>query len=144
MKAGKVAIMKEKEKDTMNKEATILIVVFDLENVTMHNLTAITSKKQGYCTIRTEAMPGRAGNEITSAFICILNKIASDEPHINNITCWSDSCVPQNRKSQISQDILKFLSRQEKNKSIVMKYSLAGHSCVQEVDKMHNQIEDAM
>ena len=136
--------MKEKEKDTMNKEATILIVVFDLENVTMHNLTAITSKKQGYCTRCTEAMPGRTGNEITSAFICILNKIASDEPHINNITYWSDSCVPQNRKSQISQDILKFLSRQEKNKSIVMKYSLAGHSCVQEVDKMHNQIEDAM
>ena len=42
-------------------------------------------------------MSARAGNKVASAFICILNKIASDEPHINNIIYWSDSCVPQDR-----------------------------------------------
>ena len=42
-------------------------------------------------------MSARAGNEIASAFICILNKIASDESHINNIICWSDSCVSEDR-----------------------------------------------
>ena len=152
---------KEKEKDKMNKEATSLLVVCDLENVItlpraevgsfsykrkliIYNLTAITSEKQGYCTIWTEAMSGRARNNRASAFICILNKTASDEPHINNIICWSDSCVPQNRNSHISQAILEFLSPHDKIKSITMKYSLVGHSCVQEVDNMHKQIEDAM
>ena len=89
-------------------------------------------------------MSGRARNNRASAFICILNKTASDEPHINNIICWSDSCVPQNRNSHISQAILEFLSPHDKIKSITMKYSLVGHSCVQEVDNMHKQIEDAM
>ena len=106
---------------------------FCKRQLTMYNLPAITSEKQGYCTIWTEAMSGRAGNGIASAFICILNKIASDEPHINNIICWSNSCVPQNRNSYISQAILESLE-----------YSLAGHSCVQEVDIMQKQTEDAM
>ena len=74
----------------MNKEVTSLLVVFDLENVitlpkaevgsffykrklTMYNLITITSKKQGYCTIWIEAMSGRSGNDIASAFICILS-----------------------------------------------------------------------
>ena len=99
----------------------------------MYNLPAITFEKQRYCTIWTEAMSARAGNNIASAFICILNKIASDEPHINNIIFWSNSCVPQNRNSHILQAILEFLE-----------YSLAGYSCVQKVDYMHKQIEHAM
>ena len=160
--AGKNEMRKEKEKDKMNKEATSLLVVCDLENVItmpradvgsfsykrkliMYNLTAITSKKQGYCIIWTEAMSGRARNNIASAFICILNKTASnDEPHINNIICWSKSCVPQNRNSHISQVILEFLSPHDKIKSMTMKYSLVWHSCMQEVDNMHKQIEEAI
>ena len=110
----------------------------------MYNLTAITSEKKGYCTIWTGAMSERTGSDVVSAFICILNKIASHESHINNIICWSDSCVPQNRNSHISQVILEFLSLQDKIKSITMKYSQAGQSCMQEVDNMHKQIEDAM
>ena len=51
----------------------------------MYNLSAITSEKQSYYTIWTEAMSGSAGKDLASDFICILNKIASDEPHINNI-----------------------------------------------------------
>ena len=51
----------------------------------MYNLSAITFEKQGYCTIWTEAMSGNAENDLASDFICILNKIAPDEPHINNI-----------------------------------------------------------
>ena len=109
--------------------------------LTMYNLTAITSEKQGYCiyglTQCRKRHRKRAGNDIASAFICILNKIASDEPHINNTVCWFESCVPQKWNSHISQAILEFLSRQDK-------YSLAGHSCVQEVDNMHKQIVDAM
>ena len=89
-------------------------------------------------------MSGRAGNDIASAFIQILKKVGNDHPNITKITCWSDSCVPQNRNSHISQAILEFLYTQEQIDEINMKYSLAGHSCVQEVDNMHQQIEVAM
>ena len=100
----------------------------------------MTSRKQGYCALWTEAISGRAGNDIASSFISILKKISIDEPDVTNLICWSDSCVPQNRNSHISQAILEFLHQQEKITSIIMKYSLAGHSCVQEVDNRHNQI----
>ena len=88
-------------------------------------------------------MSGRAGNDIASAFISFLRRVVSDHPNATDIICWSDSCVPQNRNSHISQAIL--VSRKKQNvNSITMKYSLPGHSCVQEVDNMHKQIEDAM
>ena len=159
--AEKVAMRKEKEIDKSYKNDNRLLVVFDLENVinlpqaeigsffykrklTLYNLTAMTSSKQGYCAIWTELMSGRAGNDIASAFIQILKKVANDHPDTNTLICWSDSCVPQNRNSHISQAILEFLYSQEQITEITMKYSLAGHSCVQEVDNMHQQIELAM
>ena len=158
--AEKVAMSAEKAKDKANSDKNTLLIVFDLENVitlpkaevgsffykrklTMYNLTAMTSSKSGYCAIWTDAISGRAGNDIASAFISIL-KISIDEPHVTNLICWSDSCVPQNRNSHISQAILEFLYQQEKISSIIMKYSIAGHSGVQEVDNMHKQIEDAI
>ncbi len=78
------------------------MVVFDLENVitlpkadvgsffykrklTLYNLTAMTSSKQGYCAIWTECVSGRAGNDIASAFIQILNKVAADHPSVTEI-----------------------------------------------------------
>ena len=151
----------EKNKDKLTTNENCLLVVFDLENVitllkadvgsffykrklTLYNLTAMTSSKQGYCAIWTECVSGRAGNDIASAFIQILNKVAADHPNVTEIICWSDSCVPQNRNSHISQAILEYLSKQRQINVITMKYSLAGHSCVQEVDNMHQKIEVAM
>ena len=110
----------------------------------MYNLTAYTSSKQGYCSIWTELTAGRAGNDIASAFIAILKNVVADHPNVTDIVCWSDSCVPQNRNSHISQAMLEFLSQSNIITSITMKYSISGHSCVQEVDNMHKQIEDAM
>ena len=89
-------------------------------------------------------MSGQAGNDIASAFIQILNKIAANHPNVTDLICWSDSCVPQDRNSHISQAILEYLSKQSKINVVTMKYSLAGYSCVQEVDKMHQEIEVAM
>ena len=128
-----------------------LLVVFDLENVitlpkadigsffckrklTLYNLTAMTSSKQGYCVIWNKCMSGRAGNDIASAFIQILNKIAADHPNVTELICWFDSCVPQSRNSHISQAILEYSSKQSKIKVLTMKHSLAGHSSVLEVD----------
>ena len=67
-----------------------------------------------------------------------------DHTDVCELICWSDSCVPQNRNSHISQALLEFLDSQDQIKKITMKYSLAGHSCVQEVDNMHQQIEVSM
>ena len=159
----KNAMRQEKKSDKLSitTDESKLLVTYDLENVitlpkaevgsffykrklTLYNLTAMTSTKQGYCSIWTEVMSGRNGNDIASAFISILKKVISDAPFVTDLICWSDSCVPQNRNSHISQAILEFLSQQDQINSITMKYSLAGHSCVQDVDNMHKQIETAM
>ena len=107
--------------------------------LTMYNLTASTSSKECYCSIWTEMTSGRAGIDIASSFISILEKVLVDHPNITNIICWSDSCVPQNRNSHISQATLVFLSQVEIINTITMKYSVSGHSCVQEVDRSKMQ-----
>ena len=157
----KLAMREEKNKDKLISNENCLLVVFDLENVmtlpkadvgsffynrklTLYNLTAMTSSRQGYCAIWTECKSGRAGNDIASAFIQILNKVAADHPNVTELVCWSHNCVPQNRNSHISQAILEYLSKQSKINVVTMKYSLAGHPCVQEVDKMHREIEVAI
>ena len=159
--AEKLSMRLEKNRDKENNDEASLIVVYDLENVinlpkadvgsffykrklTLYNLTAMTSSKQGYCAIWTEGMSGRAGNDIASYFIRILTKVSEDHPNVKSLICWSDSCVPQNRNSHITQALLEFLSKSNQIEDITMKYSIAGHSCVQEVDNMHQQIEVAM
>ena len=83
---------------------------------------------QGYCAIWTECMSGRFGNDIASAFMQILNKVPADQPNVTELICWSDSSVPQNRNSHISQAIFEYLSKQSRINVVTMKYSLAGHS----------------
>ena len=45
----------------------------------------MTSTKQGYCAIWTECISGRAGNDITSAFIQILKKVGNNHPNVTKI-----------------------------------------------------------
>ena len=97
------------------------------------------SSKQGYCATWTEYMSSRAGNDIGSNYIQILNKVAADHPNEAELIFWSDSCVPQNRNYHISQATLQYLSNKSKIKVATMKYLLTGHSCTQEVDKMHQE-----
>jgi len=70
--------------------------------------------------------------------------ILADNPNIKNIVTWSDSCVPQNRNSIISTAMIHFLIKNTQINSITMKYSVAGHSCIQEVDNAHSQIEKSL
>ena len=139
----------EKNKDKLTTNENCLLVVFDLENeitlpkadvvsffykrkLTLYNLTAMISSKQGYCAIWTKCMSGQAGNDIASAFMQILNKVAADYTNVTELICWSDSYIPQNKNSRISQDILEYLSNQSKINVVTMKYSLVG---IQEVDR---------
>ncbi|GBO41299.1 hypothetical protein AVEN_223067-1 [Araneus ventricosus] len=63
---------------------------------------------------------------------------------MTELITWSDLCVPKNRNSIISNSVLPFLKDNPQVKLVTMKYSLPGHSCVQEVDRVHSNIEKAM
>jgi len=99
--------------------------------------------KKVYCAIWPESLAGRSGNDIASAIIAILKRVAADHPQFSEITTWSDSCVPQNRNSVLSIAIAKFLKESPHIEKITLKYSLPGHSAVQEIDSAHSQIEKA-
>ena len=73
-------------------------------------------------------MSGRVGDDIASAFMQILDKVAADHPNVTELISRSDSSAPQNRNFHISQAILKYLSKQSRINMVTMKYSLAGYS----------------
>ena len=150
-----------KKKYKLITNENCLLVAFDLENMitllkanigsffykrklTFFNLTTMKSSKQGYCATWTEYMSSQAGNDIGGNYMQILNKVAADHLNEAELISWSGSCVPQNRNSHISQATLQYLSKKSKIKVATVRYLLAGHSCIQEVDKMHQEIEVAM
>ena len=63
--------------------------------------------------------------------------VVVEENDLINIVTWSDSCIPQNA-------VLHFVKDNPSINSITMKYFLPGHSCVQEVDHAHSEIEKLM
>lgn len=118
--------------------------LFYLRKLNVYNLTAyFTTTKKVYCALWTETLAGRAGNDIASALKRILD-VVIDENELTTLTLWSDSCVPQNRNSIMSNAILDFLRENPQINKVKMNFSLPGHSCVQEVDNAHSAIEKAM
>ena len=135
-------ILQEKEPCATNQHE----ICFDLQNVvsfpytemlahsfTSENLLYIILLLMHLSAIWTEAMSGREGNGIASAFVTILSTVVNDFPTVSDIIVWSDSCVPQIRNQVISFAVTYFWH--------TMHYSIPGHSAVQEVDNMHSQIE---
>lgn len=153
--ALKEAMRLERDKD---KKGVIPTLSFDLENVislpraeissffylrklNVYNLTAYYGPtKKIYCAISNETQSGRAGNDIASALIKIL-EVVYEENDFTDLITWSDSCVPQNRNQMMSYAIQRFLRNNPNISSITMKYSVPGHSCIQEIDNAHSQIE---
>ena len=110
----------KKKKDKLITNENCLLVAFRPENV--------ATLPKADCAISTECMSGRVGNDIASAFMQIVDKVAADHPNVTELICWSESSVPQNRNSHISQAILEYLSKQSRINMVTMKYSLAGYS----------------
>lgn len=155
--AEKVAMRDNRQKDRDNKNKAV--ITFDLENVltcpkaeisqfyyktkfSVYNLTAhLSTTKQVYCAIWTEATMGRKGNDIASALHKIIQRVLNDNPDIKELTLWSDSCVPQNRNSVMSFSIGRIMKQNPNLQKITMKYSTPGHSAVQEIDAVHSCIE---
>ena len=152
--------LREYRQNDRTREANEAILCFDLQNViscpkadissffykrklNVYNLTAHHTKtKQGFCAVWNEVHSGRSGNDIASAVIKVLEKVVEADPGVKHITTWSDSCVPQNKNSVMSFAIFDFLRHFPSVESMIMKFSVPGHSCVQEVDNMHSQTEN--
>ncbi|ESO84719.1 hypothetical protein LOTGIDRAFT_168383 [Lottia gigantea] len=157
---GKESTKSEREKDRNNSET--FTICFDLQNVfalptadvsnffyrrklNVYHMTAhCSADKRGYGAVWHEGQSGRSGNDIASSVVRILDSIYefnSSDPRIQNITLWSDSCVPQNKNRVMSTAIKLFLKNHPDIKTIIHKYSQPGHSSIQEVDNLHSQIE---
>ena len=152
---------------TMNQRATDmadltpekLVISYDLENVfslprtavssayyksklNTYNLTAIVGRtKKGYCSIWSEDRGGRSGNDIASAIVNNLERIVKDHPEASDLILWSDSCVPQNRNSNMTYAVQKFVETQPHITSVTHRFSEPGHSSIQDVDNLHSLIE---
>ena len=118
---------------------------FFSRKLSVYNFTGHCSlDSTGYCAVWPESTAGRTGNDMASACVAILNKIAEKHTNISKITLWSDSCVAQNRNSVMTLALLKFLSQHNSIQQINQKFGAPGHSVIQEVDNIHSQIEKKM
>ncbi len=112
--------------------------------INVYNLTASKSlSKSGYCAVWDEKTCGHTGSDIDSALIAILEKILSKHELIGYLTLWSDSCIGQDENSLMTYILTKFnlMKNYPYLKEIVIKFSVPGHGCVQEVDNIHSLIE---
>ncbi|GBL89182.1 hypothetical protein AVEN_255293-1 [Araneus ventricosus] len=75
----------------------------------VYNLTAYyTPTKQVYRALSSENCSCRAGNDIAGALHKILT-VLTEENGMTELIAWSDSCIPQNQNSIISNSVLHFL-----------------------------------
>ena len=66
---------------------------FYRRKLNVYNLTAQTNIKQVYCAFWPKVVSGRAGNDIASSFISILEKAVEDHPATKHLICWSNSHI---------------------------------------------------
>lgn len=143
---------------TVHKQRKSATVAVDMENVfqlpitnasiayysrkfSVLSFTAVINKTV-YNAMWNESLCGREGTHIANALIKLLMRITQDNPDLEYLIIWSDSCVPQNRNSIVSAAIQRFIdSSVSRIKEIVQKFSEAGHSQIQEVDTAHSVIE---
>lgn len=120
---------------------------FYYSKLSVYNVTAHLKTKHGkkvFCAVWPETMGGRTGNDIASAVFKILSKVLEEDPTIEHLITWSDSCVPQNKNQMMSGAMMLLLQNNPQVQSITMKYSTPGHGAVQVVDNIHSHIEKAM
>ncbi|CAG9770054.1 unnamed protein product [Ceutorhynchus assimilis] len=152
---------RQRDREAYIDDDTVGIITFDLENtfslpkanisnffykmkLCCYNLTAHLDKtKVVYNAIWHELICGRAGVHIANAIIRILKRVIEDNPQLEKIILWSDSCVPQNRNSILSFALQYFLNSPESGnlRRIEQKFGEPGHGNVQEVDAAHSCIE---
>jgi len=152
---------RDDDRKSVTNDACRAVLCFDLQNVillpranvsnfyykrklSVYNLTghlATSTSSDAFCCLWHEGLSGRAGNDIGSSLERVLEEVVKLKPHVNNITLWSDSCVPQNKNSLMSTAIIHFLLKHNSITSVTQKFGEPGHSAIQEIDNIHSQIE---
>lgn len=61
---------------------------------------------------------GRGGNEIASAVVVVLNCVLPENPELEKLVLWSDSCEAQNRNSMMTLALKKFIEEHPRIKQI--------------------------
>ncbi|KAG4065134.1 hypothetical protein HA402_007531 [Bradysia odoriphaga] len=119
-------------------------IAYYMRKFAVLSFTAVVNKTV-YNAIWNEALCGREGTHIANAMVKLLTRITEDNPDLEHITVWSDSCVPQNRNSIMSAAIQRFIdSSISCIQQIDQKFSEPGHSKIQEVDTAHSVIEKSL
>lgn len=75
--------------------------LFYLRKFGVYVLTVFFNKTV-YNVMWNEFICGREGTHLASALIKALKEIVLDNPQLEELILWSDSCVPQNRNSYVS------------------------------------------
>ena len=158
---SKISTKQQRDSDRQITSNEVAVICFDLENVlslpraeissffykrklNVYNLTvhvAKASERKVYCCIWHEGIAGRGANHLSSALIKALTRIIHEDSEIHHIILWSDSCVPQNRNSIMSTALFDFMIKHPSVITTEQKFCEPGHSCIQEVDNVHSQIE---
>lgn len=144
----------------LNNE-TVGVLTFDLQNTfslpksniskNFYKMKLCCYNFTGHCNVNNtvynaiwhEFMCGRAGVHIANALIRILKEVVKDNPNLEKLILWSDSCVPQNKNSIMSFALQWFLQTAHRGKLqiIEQKFGEPGHGNVQEIDNAHSCIE---
>lgn len=85
-----------------------------------------------------ESVAGRGGNEFASALIAILDSVVQENPGLQSMILWSDSCVAQNRNSLMTLALKNFIQVHPCIKQIEQTFCTPGHSAIQEVDNIQS------
>lgn len=158
-KRNKELAKAESDKDLNNKDPKVMIFRYDLQKtvslptstvsisfylrkLSLFNLTGFcASNHNTYCSFWDESRMGRSGNDLASAHNNILQSAIDDNPSVEEIVVWSDSCVPQNKNQMVSLSSLSILRQNPQIKKITHKYGEPGHSFVQQIDCVHSAID---
>jgi hypothetical protein len=107
------------------------------------SLTARSNKSAKiYLALWHEGVAGQRAEHVASALIKILTAFLSDNPQIEHLVLWSDSCVGENRNSVMSVALTNFINVPESHnlRSISQKFFARGHSLVQPLVETHLSI----
>lgn len=140
-KQRKSGIVSDDMENIFQLPITNASIAYYSRKFSVFSFTAVINKTV-YNAMWNEALCGREGTHIANALIKLLTRITQDNPDLEHLTIWSDSCVPQNRNSLVSAAIQRFIDSSVSSiEHIDQKFSEAGHSQIQEVDTAHSVIE---
>ena len=99
---------------------------------------------KAYNAIWNRITAGWFANDLASAIIHLLTHITSNQPDARHIIRWPASCAAQNRDKILAYALQLFIQKSPAITTITHRYWEPGHSTIQNVDKLHSNIEGGL